>query len=178
MSATSSQGCWITWWLRQIIFCYFLSLVNNSGYKIPKKIILIFQASYICIGTQNPPPVRTPLDCSLGSDSYASSFFVAAWITFFVVSASPAGCSAGNHFVFLSHLRFSMASLWLLDTFVRLLVVLSAVFPLFRDNDEYISSCGWLANKSWLLQLMQLSIPTEGITHWYDKACSTTVDSN
>ena len=94
------------------------------------------------------PPVRTPLDCSLGSESYACRYFVAAWSTFLLLERRCQACSAGNHFVFLSHPRLSLASLWLLDAFVRVLVTPERCFSLFGDSDEYTSSCGWLANKS------------------------------
>ena len=34
-------------------------------------------------GGAEKPPVRTPLDCSLGFESYPNSFFFVAWITAF-----------------------------------------------------------------------------------------------
>ena len=125
-------------------------------------------------GAENPP-VPTSLDCSLGSESYPTNVCCNYVDNFFVVSASLA---SSQRLPSLCVLHVTRASLWLLYGSVRLFVALGVVFPLFRDNDEYTGSCGWVANRSCLLQLKKLSIPTEGVIRWYDKACGTELDSD
>ena len=63
------------------------------------------------------------------------------------------------------------ASVWLLDDAEK------GYYPSTTASNTGVAVAGWWIQSN-LLQLKHLSIPTDGIIAWYDRDCSTTVDSD